>query len=147
MAFEMKSAIKSLLLAICFSAFSIPKYAIGTGYQYGGLLGMKHIHPLSDKNNIHFALSPEFGAAVGDQRYWGSNRRHPWGLAAGFETLTSDEGFLVAAYNYYPNAFWESGWTLGVDLGVRDAGEDCYFQYCSTRTVYPALFINLGYQF
>jgi len=122
-------------------------FSVGTGYQYGGLLGLKYIHPLSEKNKVHIALSPGFGAAVGYQRYWDSNRRHAWGVAAGFEAVLSDDGFLVATYNYYSKGFWEPGWTLGIDAGVRDAGEDCYFKSCSTRTIYPALFINLGYQF
>ncbi|MBY6187283.1 hypothetical protein KUV89_11695 [Marinobacter hydrocarbonoclasticus] len=137
-----------LVAVLLWPSVASAQWAVGMGYQYGGLLGGKYIYDLDEANKLNVALSP-VGGAFGYQRNMdGDKGQHALGVSIGMETMfQSDHGFAVATYNYYPAGFQKSSWTMGVDAGIYNAGPRCELYYCPDNKVGPALFFNLGYQF
>jgi hypothetical protein len=104
------------------SSFAKQDFSAGFGYDYGGVLGAKY--SIRDQDNHYFASLGVIGAAVGYQKITDEEEKHLFGLFAGVEELTSEDGFIGLNYNYYANGFDNEGWVVGLSLGIRRTDGD-----------------------
>ncbi|MBY6108029.1 hypothetical protein KUW19_16330 [Ferrimonas balearica] len=139
--------IQMLLALMACPVMAQSQWSVGTGYQYGGVLGVRYNVPVGEYKQLSIAVSPILGVAMGYQQSLDDMAVHALGFSTGFEEFTADDGFVVLTYNYYPDRFRNTGWSLGVDAGIRTIGSKDFLGYKTDRSLYPALFINLGYQF
>ncbi len=135
----------ALLLTSSFSSFAETKHALGAGYQYGGALGYK-FSAVNDAN-IFFISAGLIGGATGYQRIIDEAEKHTIGMTLGSEALTSEKGFALMTYNYFPSGASNSGWTLGISAGVRREDKGGSYAALSETDTFFAGGIHFGYQF
>ncbi|WP_076542105.1 hypothetical protein [Shewanella sp. UCD-KL21] len=61
--------------------------------------------------------------------------------------LTSEDGFAVLNYEYYPSGFAHRGWQLGVSAGLRREDEGGSFGDNGDTKTAPAAMVSVGYKF
>ena len=104
------------------STYAKEGFSAGIGYEYGGVIGAKY--SIRDQDNHYFASLGLIGAAVGYQRIMDTDEKHLFGVVAGAEEFSSEEGFIGLNYNYHPSGFNSKGWTVGVVAGMRRTDGD-----------------------
>jgi hypothetical protein len=97
-------------------------FSAGIGFEYGGLIGAKY--SIRDQDNHYFGSLGLLGAAIGYQKIMDTNEKHLFGIVAGAEEFTSEEGFIGLNYNYHANGFHSEGWTVGFVAGIRRTDGD-----------------------
>ncbi|MFC1519184.1 MULTISPECIES: hypothetical protein [unclassified Shewanella] len=120
-------------------------FTVGAGYQYGGVLGARY-HFQHDSHVFSAALGL-VGGALGYQYFVDESQSHSFGLSLGSEALTSEDGFAVINYEYYPSGFAQSGWQFGVSAGLRREDEGGSFGDHGDTKTDPAAMISVGYKF
>ena len=119
--------------------------SLGAGYQYGGVLGVRY-NVVNDKH-LYFASLGLVGGALGYQYLFDQNNRHAIGLSVGSEVLSSENGFAVIVYEFYPSGFDTSGWQLGISTGLRTEDDGGFFSDSGSNKTKLALMFSVGYKF
>ena len=119
-------------------------FSLGVGQQYGGVLGVRYNY--QNQNHVFSASLGLVGGALGYQ-YAFSEQKHLVGFSVGSEVLTSEDGFAVLTYEYYPKGFTDGGWQFGVSGGVRREDEGGSFGNVGKTVTEPTGMISLGYKF
>ncbi|GIU50343.1 hypothetical protein TUM4438_35960 [Shewanella sairae] len=119
-------------------------FSLGIGYQYGGVLGVRYNY--QKLNHVFFGSLGLVGGALGYQ-YAFSEQKHLFGFSVGSEVLTSEDGFAVLTYEYYPKGFTDGGWQFGVSGGVRREDDGGSFGNVGKTATEPTGMISLGYKF
>jgi hypothetical protein len=124
--------------------------SVGAGYQYGGVLGVRY-NIVNDKH-LYFGSLGLVGGALGYEYFLDQNNKHAIGLSVGSEVLTSENGFAVIVYEFYPSGFDANGWQLGVSSGLRredsfSSVEGSIFPNKSGSKTKLALMFSAGYKF
>ncbi|MBM7070945.1 hypothetical protein JQC92_02665 [Shewanella sp. 202IG2-18] len=119
-------------------------FSLGAGYQYGGVLGVRYNY--QNQNHVFFGSLGLVGGALGYQ-YVFSDDKHSLGVNVGSEVLTSEDGFAVLAYEFYPKGFKDGGWQFGVSGGMRREDESGSFGKVGKTKSEPAVMVSIGYKF
>ncbi len=151
-----------LLLSLPVSADSGSNWAAGSGYPFGGLLGVQY--QFTSQQQQWSLAAGLVGVAASWQLTLGSEHRHAVGLTLGQENLTANQGFLTIDYLYYPDGLQNTGWFYGASAGVgqRRKGDlpiaavhqrrckpaDRYQLLCKEPTTQQAIaLLTVGYRF
>ncbi|MCF2907636.1 hypothetical protein L1285_04790 [Pseudoalteromonas sp. DL2-H2.2] len=118
---------------------------VGTGYQYGGVLGAQY--SANNGKNRFFGSLGLFGAALGYQRIIGQSNHHTVGAMFGSEVLTSEKGFVSLTYNYYTQGVNNSGWVFGLSAGARREDSGSFFAATDDSETEGYAWFNVGYRF
>ncbi len=119
--------------------------SVGAGYQYGGVLGVRY-NIVNDKH-LYFGSLGLVGGALGYEYFLDQNNKHAIGLSVGSEVLTSEDGFAMIVYEFYPSGFDASGWQLGISSGLRREDESSFFARRGDTETKFALMFSAGYKF
>ena len=151
-----------ILLSFSASADSGSDWAAGSGYPFGGLIGVQY--QFTSQQQQWSLAAGLVGIAASWQLTLDSAHQHAVGLTLGQENLTADQGFLTIDYLYYPGGLQSTGWFYGVSAGVgqRRKGEipiagvgnrrckpdDRYQLLCKQPTAQQAIaLLTVGYRF
>ena len=139
-----KVLLGTTLLLSSFANADENKVAAGTGFQYGGAVGVKYAMNTGESSRV-FASIGLVGAAVGYE--YAFSEQNAISFAVGSEQLASEKGFVMLEYNHYFQGKSNAGWRLGGGIGIirQDQG-GWWADYGETDTT-GTLSINLGYQF
>ncbi|MEI5637781.1 MULTISPECIES: hypothetical protein [unclassified Pseudoalteromonas] len=135
----------AIVMTLLAANTSYADISVGSGYQYGGMVGVKYAHV--SENHVTFASLGVVGGAVGYQYALSTDKKHLVGVTAGSEVLTSEDGFAALTYNYYTQGVDSPSWTWGASAGVRredDAGLFGRRDEIKTKALFG---IHFGYQF
>lgn len=132
-------------IALLGASFSYADISVGTGYQYGGALGVKYANVSGD--HVTYASLGLVGGAVGYQYVISADSKHAVGVALGSEVLTSEDGFAALTYNYYSNGVAHPGWTMGASAGVRREDDAGLFGKRDEVRSKGLFGLHLGYRF
>ncbi|NKC21316.1 MULTISPECIES: hypothetical protein [Pseudoalteromonas] len=127
------------------SASANAEIAVGGGYQYGGVLGLKLSKTTGD--HVMFASIGLVGGALGYQYVLTADRKHTIGLVLGSEAITSEKGFAALTYNYFTQGADKPGWTWGGSAGVRREDEGGSFANIGDTDTKALVGLHLGYRF
>jgi hypothetical protein len=142
---KVKYLLCASLFLLPFSSQSETQWSLGTGYQYGSLIGFQYSYIYG--SNKFYASAGLVGAALGYDTALDSQMKHTLGFAAGSEQLTSEDGFAVLVYNYHFDGMHKAGWKLGVSAGLRRQDSASFFGSAGDSVSQTALSIELGYKF
>lgn len=120
-------------------------WSVGHGYLSGGVLGVQYQN-MNDDQKFSLAVG-----LVGTSAAWqvslDAAQKHSVGMAAGFEALTAEDGFIVAIYQYHPQGFSNSGMRYGFSVGTRRQDEGHWWANDVKKHYSAAFALEIGYQF
>lgn len=134
----------SALLLSATSFANESNFSAGTGFQFGGVIGVKYAIDVSENSRV-FASAGLIGGAIGYEYAFSEN--NAVSLSLGSEVIVSEKGFIMLDYNHYFDGRNNSGWHIGGGIGItREDLDGLYGSYGETDTKGNISFV-LGYQF
>lgn len=140
-----KFLLAAMLLTLPQISQAETQLSVGTGYQHGSVLGVQY--GLISGANKYYAGFGLVGFAVGYERAIDDRMKHTWGVSAGSEQLTSEDGFVVLNYNYHFDGMPKSGWKIGVSAGIRREDSSSFFGDFGDTKTQNAFSLDLAYKF
>ncbi len=119
--------------------------SVGAGYQYGGLLGAKL--GLQSDNHVLYGSLGLIGAAAGYQYLVDENKHHAFGVSVGSEVVSSEDGFLLATYDFYLNGYQKPGFHIGINAGTRREDSASFWANNEDSQFSTVVSLSVGYKF
>lgn len=119
-------------------------FSVGLGYQYAGLIGVQYNHV--NNNSIYQASLGLVGFAAGYKHLVDAKQQHALGISVGAEQLSSEDGFIVLTYEYFPNTFYNEGWRVSIEAGARRYDQG-FFSNSGVKTTTGVVSASIGYKF